>query len=148
MRARIDRLNRASPPVELRTARALARDGYGWTVCVEHVGCAASDEFRAFFRRVGAWLALFHCFAANDMHQENIVAAGNHPVPIDLETILQSSSDQKPSEPEDAAFDAATEKLANSVMATGLLPAYGRGPDGKVFAMGGVTAGLSKTPAR
>ena len=137
----IDRLNRASPPVELRTARALARDGYGWTACVEHAGCVAPDEFKTFFKRVGAWLALFHCFAANDMHQENIIAAGSHPVPIDLETILQSSSaDQKLSEPEDAAFDAATEKLASSVMATGLLPAYGRGPDGKVFAMGGVTA--------
>jgi len=137
----IDRLNRASPPVELKTARALARDGYGWTECIEHSGCATADEFKAFFSRVGAWLAIFHCFAANDMHQENIVAAGSHPVPIDLETILQSSSsEQRPSEPDDAAFDAATEKLANSVMATGLLPAYGRGPDGKVFAMGGVTA--------
>jgi class II lanthipeptide synthase len=137
----IDRLNRASPPLELRTPRALARDGYGWTEWVGHTGCAEPGEFNVFFRRVGAWIALFHCFAANDMHQENIVAAGSHPVPIDLETILQpSSSEQKTSEPEDAAFDAATEKLANSVMATGLLPAYGRGPDGKVFAMGGVTA--------
>jgi len=137
----VDRLNRATPPVELKTARALAHDGYGWTACIEHAGCVSPDEFNTFFRRVGAWLALFHCFAANDMHQENIVAAGSHPVPIDLETILQSSSgDQNRSEPEDAAFDAATEKLANSVMATGLLPAYGRGPDGKVFAMGGVTA--------
>jgi type 2 lantibiotic biosynthesis protein LanM len=137
----LDHLNSAAPPVELRTARALARDGYGWTECIDHSGCATSGEFKVFFSRVGAWLALFHCFAANDMHQENIVAAGTHPVPIDLETILQSSSsDQKLSEPEDAAFDAATEKLANSVMATGLLPAYGRGPDGKVFAMGGVTA--------
>jgi type 2 lantibiotic biosynthesis protein LanM len=137
----IDRLNRSAPPVELRTARSLARDGYGWTECIEHSGCATSNDFKAYFSRVGAWLALFHCFAANDMHQENIVAAGSHPVPIDLETILQpSSSGQRPSEPEDAAFDAATEKLANSVMATGLLPAYGRGPDGKVFAMGGVTA--------
>jgi type 2 lantibiotic biosynthesis protein LanM len=134
-------LNRATPPVELKTARALARDRYGWTACVEHAGCDTPNEFKTFFKRVGAWLALFHCFAANDMHQENIVAAGSHPVPIDLETILQSSNDeQKPSAPEDAAFDAATEKLANSVMATGLLPAYGRGPDGKVFAMGGVTA--------
>ncbi|HSL78412.1 MAG TPA: DUF4135 domain-containing protein, partial [Pseudolabrys sp.] len=104
----IDRLNRAAPPVELRTARALARDGYGWTACIEHDGCAATDEFKAFFKRVGAWLALFHCFAANDMHQENIVADGSHPIPIDLETILQSSSsEQKPSAPEDAAFDAA-----------------------------------------
>src|SRR5262245_22526752 len=136
-----ERLNRAAPPVELRTARALSRDGYGWTECIEHSGCAASSEFKAYFSRVGAWLAIFHCFAANDMHQENIVAAGSHPVPIDLETILQSSNeDQKHTEPEDAAFDAATAKLANSVMATGLLPAYGRGPDGKVFAMGGVTA--------
>ena len=137
----VGRLNRAAPPVELRTARALARDGYGWTACIEHAGCVAPDEFKTFFKRVGAWLALFHCFAANDMHQENIVADGSHPIPIDLETILQSSSsEQKASAPEDAAFDAATEKLANSVMATGLLPAYGRGPDGKVFAMGGVTA--------
>ena len=137
----VDRLNRAVPPVELKTARAIARDGYGWTACIEHVGCVSPDEFKTFFKRVGAWLALFHCFAANDMHQENIVADGSHPVPIDLETILQSSSgEQKLSAPEDAAFDAATEKLANSVMATGLLPAYGRGPDGKVFAMGGVTA--------
>jgi type 2 lantibiotic biosynthesis protein LanM len=136
-----DCLNRAAPPVELRTARALARDGYGWTECIGHSGCASADEFKAFFSRVGAWLAIFHCFAANDMHQENIVAAGSHPVPIDLETILQpSNEDQKHSEREDAAFDAATAKLANSVMATGLLPAYGRGPDGKVFAMGGVTA--------
>jgi class II lanthipeptide synthase len=137
----IDRLNRAAPPVELRTARALARDGYGWTVCIEHTECVAPDEFNTFFKRIGAWLALFHCFAANDMHQENIIADGSNPVPIDLETILQSSSgEHKPSVPEDAAFEAATEKLANSVMATGLLPAYGRGPDGKVFAMGGVTA--------
>src|SRR5262245_22307417 len=137
----IDRLNREAPPVALRTARTLARDGYGWTECIIQSGCETSGEFKAFFSRVGAWLAIFHCFAANDMHQENIVAAGSHPVPIDLETILQSSNeDQKRSEPEDVAFDAATAKLANSVMATGLLPAYGRGPDGKVFAMGGVTA--------
>ena len=45
---------------------------------------------RRFFRRAGAWLALLHCFAATDMHQENMIAAGDHPVPIDLETILQA----------------------------------------------------------
>jgi type 2 lantibiotic biosynthesis protein LanM len=137
----IGRLNRAEPPIELMAAKAIARESYGWMVCIEHTGCATPDEFSSFFRRVGSWLALFHCFAANDMHQENMIAAGSHPVPIDLETILQSSTDdQQRSEPEDAAFDAAMEKLANSVMATGLLPAYGRGPDNKIFAIGGVTA--------
>src|SRR5262245_63589967 len=95
----IDRLNRAVPPVELRTARALARDGYGWTECVEHSGCATSEEFQAYFSRVGAWLALFHCFAANDMHQENIVCRLMLDKQNDLETILQASSlGQRPSE--------------------------------------------------
>lgn len=136
----IDRLNRAKPPIDLMTANALARDGYGWTACIDHATCASPDEFKTYFERVGAWLALFHCFAANDMHQENIVASGSHPVPIDLETVLQSAGDKEVSEPEDAAFDSATERLADSVMATGLLPAYGRAPDDKIFAIGGVTA--------
>jgi type 2 lantibiotic biosynthesis protein LanM len=136
----IDRLNHAKPPIDLTTANALARDGYGWTAWVEHAACASPDEFKAYFKRMGAWLALFHCFAANDMHQENIVASGSHPVPIDLETILQSVAHKKLADAEDAAFDSATERLASSVMATGLLPAYGRAPDDKVFAIGGVTA--------
>ena len=42
--------------------------------------------------------------------------------------------------PEDQAFDAATEIVANSVMTVGLLPAYGRGVDDNVFAVGGMTA--------
>lgn len=137
----VEHLNLSQPPIKLMAAKTIARAGYGWTACIEHTGCAAPEEFKTFFRRVGAWLALFHGFAANDMHQENMIAVGSDPVPIDLETILQSSiGDHERSDPEDAAFDAAMEKLANSVMATGLLPVYGRAPDDKIFAMGGVTA--------
>lgn len=137
----IKRLNLASPPIELKNARVLVRDGYGWAEFVDHTGCADLESCRRYFRRAGSWLALFHIFAANDMHQENIIAVGDHPVPIDLETILQSPSDKDEStEPEAEAFDAATEKLANSVMMVGLLPTYGRSPENKIFAIGGLTA--------
>lgn len=137
----VERLNRAGAPIELKTARALAHDGYGWAEFINHTGCADLDGCKRYFRRAGAWLALFHCFAANDMHQENIIAAGDHPVPIDLETILQTPAGKEAStEPEGAAFDTATEKLANSIMMVGLLPVYGRSPENKVFAMGGLTA--------
>jgi class II lanthipeptide synthase len=137
----VERLNRAGPPVELRAVRAIAPDGYGWTEFVDHTEYTDREGDKQFFRRAGAWLALFHCFVANDMHQENMIAAGEHPVPIDLETILQSAADgQEDSDPESQAFDAATDKLANSVMMVGLLPAYGRSPDNKVFAIGGMTA--------
>ncbi len=137
----IERLNRADPPVALQAARAIARDGYGWTEFVAHAGCGGADGIVRFFRRAGAWLALFHVFAATDMHQENMIAHGDHPVPIDLETILQPSAEEhKVAEPEGEAFDAAMDIVGNSVMTVGLLPAYGRSVDNNVFAMGGMTA--------
>ena len=136
----IERLNGAGAPIALKAVRAIARDGYGWTEFIDHVGTDQAGCER-FFRRAGAWLALFHCFAASDMHQENMIAAGDHPLPIDLETILQAPAvEHDVAAPEDQAFDAAADILANSVMMVGLLPAYGRGPDNKVFAIGGMTA--------
>jgi type 2 lantibiotic biosynthesis protein LanM len=137
----IARLNGSNPPVELRAVRAIARKNYGWTEFIDHTGCADDSGCEMFFRRAGAWLALFHCFAATDMHQENVIAAGDHPVPIDLETILQPPpAAPKTQEAEGAAFDAAADMIVNSVMAVGMLPAYGRAADTSVFAMGAMTA--------
>ena len=122
------------------------RDGYGWTEFIDHTACADQNGFAPFFRRAGAWLALFHVFAATDMHQENMIACGDHPVPIDLETILQPSADEhKIQEPEGEAFNAAMDIIGNSVMTVGLLPAYGRSVDNNVFAMGGMTADWGAT---
>ncbi len=140
-RALIGRLNASNPPLDLRAAEAIARDHYGWAEFIDHTGVADQAGCEMYFRRAGAWLALFHCFAATDMHQENIIAAGDHPVPIDLETILQPpGAAPKAPEAESAAADAAADMIANSVMAVGILPAYGRAPDTSVFAMGALTA--------
>ena len=139
--ALIERLNGAAPPVELKAVRALARDGYGWTEFIDHAPCASEAAFGLFFNRAGAWLALFHSFAATDMHQENMIACGEHPVPIDLEMVLQAAPEEETTEaPEELAFAAARDIVGNSVMAVGLLPAYGRSPDNAVFAIGGMTA--------
>src|SRR5690242_6565919 len=137
----VERLNGGGAPVALKTARALSRTGYGWTEFIEHAGCADARDCDAFFRRAGAWLALLHCFVTTDIHQENMIAVGEHPVPIDLETMLQPSAEEhKIGEPDAAAFDAAMDIVGNSVMTVGLLPAYGRSVDNNVFAMGGMTA--------
>jgi type 2 lantibiotic biosynthesis protein LanM len=137
----IARLNGSEPPMQLRAVRAIARENYGWTEFIDHTACADETGCDLYFRRAGAWLALFHCFAATDMHQENVIAAADHPVPIDLETILQPPpAAPKEQESESAALDAATGMIVNSVMAVGMLPAYGRAPDTSVFAMGALTA--------
>src|SRR5580692_11738907 len=139
--ALVERLNGAQAPIELKAVRAIAQDGYGWTEYIDHAACADVEGFAQFFQRAGGWLALFHCFASTDMHQENMIACGDHPVPIDLEMILQAGAEERSAEaPEDLAFDAAADIVGNSVVAVGLLPAYGRSPDNKVFAIGGMTA--------
>jgi type 2 lantibiotic biosynthesis protein LanM len=119
----------------------MARDGYGWTEHIAHTPSVDRQGCERFFRRAGAWLALFHCFVATDMHQENMIAQGDHPVPVDLETILQPSAEEhKAKDTASAAFDAANDIIGNSVMMVGLLPAYGRSAFNNVFAMGGMTA--------
>ena len=67
----VERLNREGP-IELRTPEAISCEGYGWTEFIEHTGCDSEQDCQRFFRRAGAWLALLHCFAASDIHHENI----------------------------------------------------------------------------
>ena len=121
--------------------RVLAAAGYGWTEFIEHTSCADPQDFPLFFRRAGAWLALFHAFVGVDMHQENIVATGSHPVPIDLEMMLQAADAGSTVDDDDAgaAYASAMQSVLDSVLTVGLLPAYGRHSTSKVFAIGGVT---------
>jgi type 2 lantibiotic biosynthesis protein LanM len=139
LHALIDRLNNAEPPTELRAVRTLARDDYGWSEFIDHAACADVQDFERYFRRAGAWLALFYCFAASDMHQENIIASGEHPVPIDVETILQAAVEQPEDEtPENEATRAAMRIIANSAMTAALLPSYERSPGNRVVTIGGM----------
>ncbi|MBV8755285.1 MAG: type 2 lantipeptide synthetase LanM family protein [Hyphomicrobiales bacterium] len=146
--ALVTRLNAADSPVVLRAPKALARDGYGWTEFIAHEECTGEQGIELFFRRAGAWLALFRCFAAADMHHENVIAACDHPVPIDLEMILQARAQNAASEPEMQALRAASDIVADSVMMVGLLPAYGRAPDQEVYAIGGMAGGWKSQTKR
>lgn len=132
-------LNQFESGIELRAAAVVACSGYGWMEFIEHCGCETTSGLKRFFRRSGAWLALFHIFVTTDMHHENVIAAGDQPVPIDLEMIMQASAHESlSSEPEAQAFNAALEVLGNSVLMVGTLPAYARSGDGEILASGGL----------
>ena len=82
------------------------------TLC-QHARLYGAMTLKRFFKRAGAWLALFHCFGGTDFHQENIIAAGEHPVPIDLETVLQPTAvQQKSNDAEAQAYEAAIEIIS------------------------------------
>ena len=75
----VSSLNGSTPPLQLRAARAVACEKYGWTEFIDHTGCADQQSCDGFFRKAGAWLALFHCFGATDMHREKHYCSGRRP---------------------------------------------------------------------
>lgn len=139
--------NISSPPVDLKPVQTIACHEYGWTEFIGHISCTSAQDIELFYRRSGAWLAVFHLFASTDMHFENILAHGAHPVPIDLEMILQASTPEAEQEvPETAALIEASRSVMNSVLMVGMLPSYVKNPNNKIFDAGGLNAVKSSTP--
>ncbi|MEN3535202.1 type 2 lanthipeptide synthetase LanM family protein [Microbispora sp. ZYX-F-249] len=116
----IAQVNAARPELGLRAMKVVVRGEYGWCEFVEHEGASGHDGVRDFYRRVGACAAVLMYLGAADMHMENLVANGDFPVPIDLETIVQPPA--VAGTPVGSAEDVAFALLGDSVMATGLLP--------------------------
>ena len=87
-------LNDRGAEPALRPLRLMDRGGYGWVELVQDPGCASEEEVRRFYRRQGGYLALFYALAATDFHPGNLLAAGEHPLPIDLEALFHPRADE------------------------------------------------------
>jgi type 2 lantibiotic biosynthesis protein LanM len=81
-------LNERGARPAFRPLRLLDRGDYGWVEHVDATGCRSAADVRRFYRRQGGFLALFYVTAATDFHYENSIAAGEHPMPVDLETLF------------------------------------------------------------
>ncbi|NKI45267.1 type 2 lantipeptide synthetase LanM [Streptomyces sp. LD120] len=106
------------PGLDLRTARTVRHDAYGWLEFIEHRWCGTVTETDAFYRRQGALLALLYAVDGADMHYENVIAHGDQPVLVDAETLLHTGLGQALT----AGADPAADALAASVHRTCLLP--------------------------
>jgi type 2 lantibiotic biosynthesis protein LanM len=71
------------------TLKILDKQTYGWVEHVQHSSCSSPDEVERFYRRQGGYLALLYALEAGDVHADNLIAAGEHPVLIDLEVLFQ-----------------------------------------------------------
>lgn len=105
------------PP--FRSLKILARGSYGWVEFVAAKSCTCADEVRRFYERQGGYLALLYALEATDFHSENLIAAGEHPVLLDLEALFHSHV--KGIDTQEADLIAST-AITYSVMRVGLLP--------------------------
>ncbi|NEU76297.1 type 2 lantipeptide synthetase LanM [Hassallia byssoidea VB512170] len=119
---------------------------YGWMEFVEHLPCADEAAAQRYYQRAGMLLCLLYVLQGNDCHQENLIASGEHPVLVDLETLLQPVAqeiDPKTEEVGGAQYEA-NQQFFDSVLRTGLLPRWEFGLRGKaedISALGGVGEG-------
>ena len=74
------------PP--FRSLTVIDRGGYGWSEYMAHQPCSRHAEVERFYQRLGGYLAVFYALNANDMHFDNLIAANEFPVPVDLETLF------------------------------------------------------------
>ncbi|AEV85007.1 Lacticin 481/lactococcin biosynthesis protein [Actinoplanes sp. SE50] len=124
-------LDGALPGLGLRTAATVTRAGYGYAEFIEHLPLDSLAAAERFYRRAGALLALLHAVRAVDLHHENLIACGEHPVLIDAEALFHPDS-----APAAVGADPARRMLAASVYRTGLLPMITVGPAGVVDCSG------------
>ncbi len=108
------------------------------TQAVEQNDITTKDGVRLYYQRAGVLLFFSFLFASNDLHCENLIAAGDMPVLIDLETLLTGK----------VARTSETYNLSKSVMRSHLLCNF-MNQDGKtvdVSGFSGTTAGCKNIP--
>lgn len=73
---------------QLNIYKVLPKNDYGWVEFISTHDCRDTEQVGRFYWRQGAFLALFYLFHSSDLHFENILASGEHPVFIDLESLV------------------------------------------------------------
>ncbi|MFI7120338.1 type 2 lanthipeptide synthetase LanM family protein [Amycolatopsis sp. NPDC049868] len=114
--------NATGPRHRLRAVRVLDRPEYGWAEFVGRADCEGISELPSFYWRMGSLLALLHTLQATDFHLENVVAAGDNPVVVDLEALFHTFRTEIPQNAPGSASDPAYAFLEHSVIQVGLLP--------------------------
>jgi len=112
---------------------------------VKPFGVKNESEVKKFYQNFGQLIALAYILRGNDLHYENIIASGVHPVVIDLETFFQHPI---PIKRPNIAKSYAYESLASSVDFSGLLPFTLDSSQLKNVEMSALIGGRQKLPSK
>lgn len=101
----------------------LQKTDHAWVQYVPYQACRDASAIERYYERLGQQLALVYLLGVSDLHMENLIAHGEFPVFVDLEGL----GTRDPDTPEifhGTASELAQQQLAQSVLATGLLPLW------------------------
>jgi type 2 lantibiotic biosynthesis protein LanM len=110
----------------IRAPRAWNLTSHGWAEFIEQSVCADTEGVRSFHRNAGMLICLLFTIRGSDFHRENLIASGEHPIPVDLETLFVPDMKALAAIGSDRS-----RPFPNTVLDTGLLPHWRAGADGK-----------------
>ena len=109
-------LNDNGAPQYFRPISVLDEGTYGWVEHVRVEACSDKEAVSRFYRNLGGYLALLHILQSTDIHYQNVIASGDHPVIVDLETLFQPHIHTSSSSSQSGL------SIRNSVFRVGILP--------------------------
>jgi type 2 lantibiotic biosynthesis protein LanM len=116
-------LNDQGTTLPFRQLSVINQGDYGWVEVVDHRPCTEPGEAARYYRRTGMLLCLIYALGGNDCHFENIIANGEQPVLVDLETVMHpiryDGGDRS-----NALQRAIVRERFESVIRTGMLPQW------------------------
>ena len=135
----IDWVNAKGAAPALKRLKVLSCSGYGWVEYVVHEPTDDRQELERYYQRSGMLLAMAHALHGYDLHFENMIASGEHPVLIDVETLMRPLPGAESKERSRSGAEAlANRMLRESVLETGLLPLWQVGARGESFDVSGL----------
>ena len=115
-----DWLNKQGVLPSFKVLKLINRDSYGWIEFAEKLPMNSEEEVNRYYQRSGMLLYLIYICDGIDFHHENVVASGEYPVPIDLETFFHHRV--KHSKEAEDSISGANEAISDSVLRTHFLP--------------------------
>jgi lantibiotic modifying enzyme len=88
-------INRNGFQPKLRLMRVLVRKDYCWMEYAKVTPCTNVAAVRRFYERLGGLIAAAYLLKAVDCHRENLIAAGEHPVLVDIDALWHVSPQTK-----------------------------------------------------
>lgn len=127
------------PLLPFKVLQVLNRPTYGWVEYVEHLPCENKSAAQRYYQRAGMLLCLSYVLGGTDLHQENLIASGEYPVLVDLETLMhhqvregkEATTRVSTLEEGTGAEILANQQFWNSVLRCGLLPHWQVEPNGR-----------------
>lgn len=97
----------------------LNRINYGWEREVQYKPCNCEEEIQRFYQRMGIHLLINYMFDSQDLHYQNLIANGEYPFFVDVETVCSTLEKYSPS---GGAYNNAIWKRDSTIFKNGIIP--------------------------